>query len=137
MEKYDITKVADYNLEFELIHGIWAWEIKKPNNSSTQTVLDMIRAMVQRTDVWGYYLRDDDWPQAQVTETESTCLIYQSLEQGSVNLISEGKLINISGFVGHDKVSLKTTPLWHISIKAAMDNIQMNVPDCVSVKLYL
>lgn len=59
------------------------------------------------------------------------------IEWRSVNFISEGKLINILGFVGHNKISVTTTPLSHINIKAANIQYTHECADCVLIKLSL
>lgn len=98
----------------------------------------MTKAMVQKTDVWGYLsktrwlISSQSWNQNHLRHFPKF-----GVEQVSIKFISERKLISSLGFMGRSKVFVTTTPLCPVNIKTAIGNIQMNVPDCVPIKLYL
>lgn len=56
--------------------------------------------------------------------------------QGPVDFSVKGCVINILGSMDH-RISVSTTQVCHCSLKAAMNNSEMNEQGCVPTKLYL
>lgn len=61
-------------------------------------------------------------------------LLSHCLWQRSANIFSKGQIVIILGFTGHP-VSVTTTELCHCSMKATIDNMQMNGCDFILTKL--
>lgn len=56
-------------------------------------------------------------------------------DKGQQMLSAKGLTVNILDFIDH--LSVITTQLCHCSVKAVIGSRQMNVCDCVLIKLYL
>lgn len=55
--------------------------------------------------------------------------------QGLANFSAKSQIVNVLGFAGHSVavISVQLCPVG----KAAIDNIQMNGPDCVQIKVFI
>jgi hypothetical protein len=63
-------------------------------------------------------------------------IVRLDVQQGWPNLFCKGLESKILGFVGHT-VSITLTLLCCNSVKAVIDNLQINGCSCVTIKLYL